>query len=134
MKEYIVDSCAIVAFMFREKALEEVKNILNLGFEDKVKLIFSSVIMSEIYFSCSRKIPQKEVESFLEDLRLNYNSEIIMPSYTDCIEAGKYKVLGEIAYSDCFNLVLAKKYPNAEILTLDSEYKKFQNDFKIKFL
>jgi predicted nucleic acid-binding protein len=50
------------------------------------------------------------------------------------ISAAKYKTLGGIAYFDCFNLVLAKKFPKAEILTLDREYEKFSKDFKIQFL
>ena len=134
MKEYIVDSCIFVAFLFKEKSFLAVEEILNRAFAGEIKLIVSPIILGEIYFTAVRQIPKIEVSEFLEDIKQNYNLEITTISFADCMAAAEYKTSGEIAYFDCFNLVLAQKYPKAEILTLDSEYQKFAQEFNVRFL
>jgi predicted nucleic acid-binding protein len=134
MKEYIIDSCVLVAFLFGEESFSKIQKILDQAFAGEIKLIVSPIILGEIYFISCRKIPKKEVVGFLESLKQNYNLEISSISLEDCMIASEYKTAGGIAYFDCFNLALTKKYPNAEILTLDKEYKKFEDRFKINFL
>jgi predicted nucleic acid-binding protein len=134
MKEYIVDACVFTGYLAGEKSGLEFIHYLDKAFNGEIKLIANTVNLGEVYYSsCKYKIAE-QVEEFLNEIDANFNLDIYSPTYSDCIEAGKYKALGGIAYFDCFNLVLAKKYPNAEILTLDGEYKKFEKDFKIKFL
>lgn len=91
-------------------------------------------ILGEVYYSACKYSGTTEVGKFLTDLESNFNLKIINPDYLDCLEAAKYKASCGIAYFDCFNLVLAKKYPKATILTLDTEYKKFAKEFKIEIL
>jgi predicted nucleic acid-binding protein len=134
MKEYIVDACIIVAFLFQEKSFVDIEKILNAGFEGECKFIMSPVVIGEAYFSVRRKIPEAEVDNFFDDFAKNYNLEIVLENYADCIAAAKIKARGGLSYFDCFNLVLAKKYPKATILTLDTEYKKFAKEYKIEFL
>lgn len=134
MKQYIVDACVLIGYLKKEPVFDKVKEILRQAFDEECSLIMSSVVVGETYFSACRYANPTYVENFLSQLPETYGLQEFPPSALDCLEAAKYKTLGGIAYFDCFNLVLAKKYPKATILTLDTEYKKFEKDFKIEFL
>lgn len=134
MKQYIVDACVFTAFIANEKTAPIVAKYLDQAFEAQIEIIANTVNLGEVYYSGCKYKATNQVENFLEDLSSSFNLKIINPDYKDCLEAAKYKTRGGIAYFDCFNLVLAKKYPKAVILTLDTEYKKFAKEFKIEFL
>lgn len=134
MKEFIVDSCVFVGFIASEKSAPVFAQYLDKAFDNKIRLLATSVNMGEVYFSACRYLEKEIVEEFLFDLKEKYLLEIITPSYEDCLAAARFKTQGGVSYFDCFNLVLASQRPKTEILTLDSEYTIFQKDFKIKFL
>ena len=134
MKEYIVDACVLVGFLKNEKSASIFVEYLDKSFENQAQLIANSVNLGEFYFSASRYVNSNIVDEFLQDLEIKYSLKIYNPTYQDCLESAKIKATGGIAYFDCFNLVVAKKYPKAQILTLDKEYKKFENEYNINFL
>ena len=134
MQEFIVDACILTGFVAGEKSGTIFAQYLDRAFEGEILLLANTVNLGEFYYSCCKYEGEAIVETFLDQLRVDFNLKIITPTYDDCLESAKYKAKGGIAYFDCFNLVLAKKYPKATILTLDSEYKKFAKEFKIKFL
>lgn len=134
MKEYIVDACVLLGFLKNEKSASVFAEYLDKAFENQIQLIANSVNLGEFYFAACRYMDSNVVDEFLQDLEIKHSLKIYNPTYQDCLESAKIKALGGIAYFDCFNLVLAKKHPKAEILTLDKEYQKFASDHSIKFL
>lgn len=134
MKEYIVDSCIFTGFLASEDSAEKFADILDQAFEGKAQLIATTVNLGEVYFSACRYVKAETVKQFLNDLRQKYSLKIVTPNYEDCLEAARIKTQGGVSYFDCFNLVLAKKLPKAEVLTLDKEYQKFANDYQLRFL
>jgi len=133
MKEYIVDACIFTGFVAGESSAPIFASYLDLAFGGEIQLLATTVNLGEFYYSASRYAPESKVKEFIEDLE-KFNLIIFNPTYQDCIEAAQIKVKGGVSYFDCFNLVLAKKHPKATILTIDSEYKRFIKDYKIKFL
>jgi len=134
MEEYIVDACIFTGFLANERVAPIFARYLDLAFNSEIQLLATTVNIGEFYYSSCRYVAENKVAQFLNELEKEYNLEIINPDYKDCLTAAKIKTGGGLSYFDCFNLVLAKKYPKATILTLDTEYKKFAKEYKIEFL
>lgn len=134
MDTYIVDACVLVGFIAGEPSASKFAQILDLAFENQLSLVANSVNIGEFYYATTKYKPSNSIDSLLESLATVYNMEIYNPTYQDCIDAAKIKATGGIAYFDCFNLVLAKKVLGSTILTLDKEYRKFENEYLIKFI
>ena len=130
---YVLDACALICFIYKEKQSVSVANILQLGHDNKVELIMSNVNFGEVMLVAYRKGTAEEAQYLSNIIRTQFNIEFYAPDLDDSQIAGFYKSKGGIAYMDGFVLALAKK-KNAKILTLDKEFLKYQGEFEVEML
>jgi len=106
-KAYVLDACALIAFLSGENGSEKIKLILQDAFEEKVNLKMNHINLLEVYYNTIKKYDQNTANKVLEEIG-ELPIEIIIGLKIDVLkEAGrikaKYKIpLGDsIAVAEC---------------------------------
>jgi predicted nucleic acid-binding protein len=132
-KTYIIDSGAIIAFLFEEGGSDEINQILQEIIEKKASGIIPAINYGEILYVMGKALTSSELICLKNDLKDSFNLKIILPGVDDFEIAADYKLEGGISYADCFLLVEAEKRKGL-IVTKDKEFKKFEKRFNILWI
>ena len=130
----VLDSWALMAFLYDEPAAADVESLLLKAAAEKHHLCLCVVNWGEIYYSVARadgEAAAEERAAHLASLAIE-----IVPVSEDLRlirEAAKLKAKYRMSYADCFAAALAK-LRNAELVTGDPEFKQAQGDVKICWL
>ena len=130
-KAYVLDACALIAFLSGENGSEKIKLILQDAFEEKVNLKMNHINLLEVYYNTIKKYDQNTANKVLEEIG-ELPIEIIIGLKIDVLkEAGriktKYKIpLGDsIAVAECI-------VRNGILVTSDhNDFEKLQKEEKI---
>ena len=109
--KYVLDSCAIIAFLYREQGYDVVKKLLNGADE----IYMHSVNVLEVYYDALKRIGRDKADRLLKWI-LNDSSIRILYEITEEMirDAGHFKS----AYKMSFILVTATLH-NAKIVSAD---------------
>ncbi len=132
MKNTVLDSYAVLAFLFKENGHQTVLDLFEKAVEADKKLLIASPNWAEIRYMVERKVGTArwaEVRAKLLGLPL----DIIDADQSLAEAAGEVKAFHKMSLADCFAAALAKQ-KKAEIFTGDPEFKAIESELKISWL
>ncbi len=132
MPNAVLDSFAILAFLFREKGFEKVGQRLEAAAELDQDLLISAVNWAEIRYIIERKMGPGQWHAICPKV-LGLPIEIVPVDQALAEMAGEIKALKKMSLADCFAAALAKKM-NGEIYTGDPDFRSLEPDWKIVWL
>ena len=128
----VLDSFAVLAFLFAEPGHEKVLAVLEKAAEADSDLLIAAPNWAEVRYVVERKVglaEWREVRARLLGLPLE-----IVPAGQELAElAGELKVTKKMSLADCFAAALAKR-EKAEIYTGDPEFKTVEREIKVVWL
>jgi len=114
MKKYVLDACALLAFLKKEEGGEVVKKIISSDYE----VLLHNVNLLEVYYDLLRELGKEKSDAICEEI-LNLPIKIIYDTDLFLIKtAGYFKVNYRISLGDSFVLATAK-LNSAIIVTSD---------------
>jgi predicted nucleic acid-binding protein len=128
----VLDSYALLAFLFQEKGYEKVSALLEKAAESDQLLLMSAANWAEVRYMVERKVgPGAWAETRQKVLALPI--EIIPADQAVAEVAGEIKATKKMSLADCFSAALAKQR-SCEICTGDPEFRALEPEWKIFWL
>ena len=128
----MLDSFAVLAFLFAEPGHEKVLAVLEKAAETDSDLLIAAPNWAEVRYIVERKVGLAEWRDVRAQL-LGLPLEIV-PAGQELSElAGELKVNKKMSLADCFAAALAKR-EKAEIYTGDPEFKTVEREIKVVWL
>jgi uncharacterized protein len=132
MQPVVLDSWAVLAYLHKERAHEQVKKLFKSGFEKKLKLYISTVNFAEVYYKEIRLLGKDNARKAISMVRklsftlVSANDDLVM-------SAAEVKADYPIAIGDCFVVATAIE-KDAVIATGDPEFKKIEELVEVDWL
>jgi PIN domain nuclease of toxin-antitoxin system len=132
MKRYVLDSFAVLAYLYNENGADKVKGVLFQALNDKAEIFISAVNWAEVAYISKRKSGvagwQAAASSFT---RLPIE---IVPADTELANiASEFKYKYKISLADAFAAALTKS-KKAELLTGDPEFKELEKEIHVNWI
>jgi predicted nucleic acid-binding protein len=128
----VLDSFAVLVFLFAERGHEKVLAVLEKAAETDSDLLIAAPNWAEVRYIVERKVglaKWREARARLLGLPLE-----IVPADQELSElAGELKVTKKMSLADCFAAALAKR-EKAQIYTCDPEFKTVEREIKVVWL
>lgn len=132
MKSSVLDSYAVLAFLFQESGHEKVVSLLEKATESDKTLLIAAPNWAEVRYMIERKVGLtrwREARTKLLGLPIE-----IVPVDQELAEmAGEIKAHKKMSLADCFAAALAKQQ-KAEIYTGDPEFRAVGSEIKVVWL
>jgi len=130
MNKFVLDACAVLALLKKERGADIVKNII----ESENEIFLHAVTLLEIYYNLVKELNMAMADMFFE-LILQTKIKIIYEIRENTIKnAGYFKSKYKISLGDSFVLATAKLY-NAKIVSSDHhEFDIVERNENINFL
>ena len=129
LRNSILDSYAVLAFLFHEKGSEKIRELLEKAAASDKVLFITAPNWAEVRYIIERKVGAtgwRETRTKLLGLPIT-----IVPADQALAEiAGEIKVLGKMSLADCFAVALAKQ-KKADVYTGDPEFRAVEKDVKV---
>jgi predicted nucleic acid-binding protein len=132
MKQYVLDSYAIIAYFEDEVGADRVGRVLKQLIQGKAKGYMSVVNWGEVYYNTMREEGVDEAEKVTLQLD-KFPIQIVEVNRDLAYEAAKLKGKYRIAYADCFAVALSVKL-NATLVTGDPEFKKVKERISLQWI
>lgn len=132
MKDAVLDSYALLAFLFKESGHEKVLELFEKALDADKKLLIASPNWAEVRYMVERKIGNDRWEDVRAKL-LGMPIEIIDADQKLAELAGGIKVSHRISLADCFAAALAKQR-KAELYTGDTDFRSVEKEIKVIWL
>lgn len=132
MKRSVLDSYAILAFLFEEKGHEKVLDLFEKAAQTDQALLIAAPNWAEVRYMVERKAGAgrwSEVRHKLLGLPL----EVVPADQALAEVAGEIKAKRKMSLADCFAAALARQ-KKADLYTGDPEFKSVEKDIKIIWL
>ena len=132
MKRSVLDSYAILAFLFEEKGYEKVLDLFEKAAQTDQALLIAAPNWAEVRYIVERKVGAgrwSEVRHKLLGLPL----EVVPADQTLAEIAGEIKAARRMSLADCFAAALAKQR-KADIYTGDPEFRSVEKEIKVFWL
>jgi predicted nucleic acid-binding protein len=128
----VLDSYAVLAFLFQESGHEKVVSLLEKAAESDKTLLIAAPNWAEVRYMIERKVGLtrwREARTKLLGLPIE-----IVPVDQELAEmAGEIKAHKKMSLADCFAAALAKQQ-KAEIYTGDQEFRAMGSEIKVVWL
>jgi predicted nucleic acid-binding protein len=132
LKNTVLDSYAVLAFLFKEEGHDKIFALFEKAIDADKKLLIAAPNWAEVRYIVERKVGAtrwKEVRAKLLGLPVD-----IIGADQDMAElAGEIKTAHKMSLADCFAAALAKQ-KKAELYTGDPEFKAVEAEQKIVWL
>jgi predicted nucleic acid-binding protein len=132
LKNTVLDSYAVLAFLFKEEGHDKIFALFEKAIDADKKLLIAAPNWAEVRYMVERKVGAtkwKEVRAKLLGLPID-----IVDADQDLAElAGEIKATHKMSLADCFAAALARQ-KKAEIYTGDPEFKSVEAEQKIVWL
>ena len=132
MKRSVLDSYAVLAFLFKEKGYEKVLDLFEKAVQTDQVLFIAAPNWAEVRYMVERKVGTgrwSEVRHKLLGLPL----EVVPADHTLAELAGEIKASGKMSLADCFAAALATQ-KKADLYTGDPEFKAVEKGIKVLWL
>lgn len=132
MRSSVLDSYAVLAYLFRERGHETVVALLEKAAESGKNVLIAAPNWAEVRYQVQRKTSSSRWDE-VRDKLLGLPIEVV-PATQDLAEiAGAIKADKKMSLADCFAAALAKAH-KAEVYTGDPEFKAVEGEIKIVWL
>jgi predicted nucleic acid-binding protein len=134
MKNYVLDACAIIAFIHDELGADRFENILNMANTNEANVFIHKINLFEVYYDIFRYKGKQVADDVLTEIKQNQIE--IISNITDELffEAGRLKASYKISIADSIALATAFIY-ESELVTADHhELDEIESKENIKFL
>ena len=132
MASAVLDSFAILAFLFGEPGREKVLTLLEKAADTDTELLIAGPNWAEVRYIVERRVgltQWREAQARLLGLPID-----IVPADQELSElAGQLKVTKKMSLADCFAAALAKR-EKLEVYTGDPEFKAMGREIKVVWL
>lgn len=132
MRSVVLDSYAILAFLFGEAGHDQVGTLFERAAESDKTLLIAAPNWAEVRYMIERKVGVarwREVRAKLLGLPIE-----IVPVEQELAEtAGEIKAAKKMSLADCFAAALAKQR-KAEVYTGDPEFRAVESEIKVTWL
>lgn len=132
MKQYVLDSYALIAFFENEEGAQRVEEILKEMAAGKIKGYLCIVNWGEIYYITLREQGCEAAETVIRQIR-KFPLHLVDVDRTLTYQAAKLKGKYPLAYADCFAASLAMKL-KATLVTGDPEFIKLHDVLTIDWI
>ena len=132
MKQYVLDSYALIAFFENEAGAQRVEEIIKEMLNGKVRGYLSIVNWGEIYYITLREQGGDLADAVIRQIR-KIPLHLMDADRELTYKAAKLKGKYPLAYADCFAASLAMKL-KATLVTGDPEFKKLQDFLPIDWI
>ncbi|MFB3886074.1 MAG: type II toxin-antitoxin system VapC family toxin [Thermodesulfobacteriota bacterium] len=132
MRQYVLDSYAMIAYFEDEAGADRVSRILRQIIQGKAKGYMSVVNWGEVYYNTMREEGVDEAEKVILQLD-KFPIQIVEVNRELAYDAAKLKGKYRIAYADCFAVALSVKL-NAALVTGDPEFKKVKEPISFQWI
>jgi predicted nucleic acid-binding protein len=132
VKGAVLDSYAVLAFLFQERGHEKVVALFEKAAESDKQLLIAAPNWAEVRYMVERKVGTaqwREVRAKLLGLPI----DIVSVDQELAEIAGGIKATKKMSLADCFAAALAKQ-KKIEIYTGDSEFRSVESELKITWL
>lgn len=129
MRDAVLDSYALLAFLFKEKGHQIILDLFEQALEADQRLLLAAPNWAEVRYMIERKVGAdrwREIRGKLLGLPI----DIIEVGQELAELAGEIKVAHKMSLADCFAAALARAR-KAEIYTGDREFQSVEADQKI---
>ena len=132
MPNVVLDSYALLAFLYQEKGYKEIGALIEKALGKGHPLLICSVNWAEVRYVVERKSGAEAWEKNRPKI-LSLPIEIVPADQSMAELAGKIKTSKKMSLADCFTAALAKQR-DGEIYTGDPEFKALRPEWKIVWL
>ena len=115
---YVLDSCALIAFMRKENGSQRVADIFEKALEKECIIYIHKATVAVVYYDTLRTSNMNEAENMIKDLSLlpilfsnNLTKFFIR-------QIGYFKVNYKVSFADCFVLALSR-IKKAKVISSD---------------
>ncbi|MBI4589784.1 MAG: type II toxin-antitoxin system VapC family toxin [Candidatus Rokubacteria bacterium] len=132
MKNSVLDSYAVLAFLFQEKGYERVLDLFETAAQaDRVAFI-AAPNWAEVRYMVERKVGAARWQEVRHKL-LGLPLEVVPADQALAELAGEIKAVKKMSLADCFAAALAKQN-KADVYTGDPDFKMVEKDVKVVWL
>ncbi|MBC7342040.1 MAG: type II toxin-antitoxin system VapC family toxin [Clostridia bacterium] len=132
MRNYVLDSYAVLAYFQDEPGAEEVEKLLSEATSGETALFLSAVNLGEMAYITQRKAGTEKRDLLLAAIEA-LPIQVVSADRTLALQAAEFKAGYPIAFADCFALALARTV-GATVVTGDPEFKKVEASVSISWL
>ena len=132
LKNSVLDSYALLAFLFQEKGYEKVLDLFEKAAQADQVLFIAAPNWAEVRYMVERKVGAGRWQEARHKL-LGLPLEVVPADLPLAELAGEIKAVKKMSLADCFAAALAKQ-KKAEIYTGDPEFKTVEKDVKVVWL
>jgi len=132
LRERVLDSHALLAFLERERGSASVEAALRSARAKGTPLLMNDINVGEVYYTIARERSDESARSFLAHLeRLPIRT--VSNSLSDVLEAARIKARFALSYADAFAVATAIR-ENAVVMTGDPEFKEVESLVTVEWL
>lgn len=132
MKSAVLDSYAIIAYLFKETGFAKVVSLLEHGSEGEVRILMAAPNWAELRYILARRLGEAEWVTLRSKL-MALPFEVVAADRLLAEKAGEFKATKKMSLADCFAAALAREH-NAAVYTGDPEFKEVQDDIEIVWI
>lgn len=132
MKQIVLDSYALIAYLNREKGYELVAEIFQKCVASDSQVFICVVNLGEVYYHALRAGGENKAKLFLEIFRA-LPIDVIEANIALTLQAAEIKAFNKMSYADAYAAALAK-LKKASLATGDKEFKALEEEIKILWL
>lgn len=132
MKSSVLDSYAVLAFLFQESGHEKVVALFEKAAESDKTLLIAAPNWAEVRYMIERKVGPAQWRETRTKL-LGLPIEIVPVDQELAEMAGEIKATKKMSLADCFAAALTKQQ-KAEIYTGDPEFRFVESELKVVWL
>jgi PIN domain nuclease of toxin-antitoxin system len=128
----VLDSYAVLAFLFKEKGHEKVVAVLEKAAESDKPLLIAAPNWAEVRYQVERKLGTEAWHRTREKL-LGLPIEVVPADQELAEQAGGIKAHHKMSLADCFAAALARDR-KADLYTGDPEFRSIEKNIRIVWL
>ncbi len=132
MRSSVLDSYAVLAYLFRERGHEAVIALLEKTAESGGNAFIAAPNWAEIRYQVQRKTSSARWDE-IRDKLLALPIEVVAATQELAEVAGAIKADRKMSLADCFAVALAKAH-KAEVYTGDPEFKAVEHEIKVVWI
>jgi len=119
MQNYILDACAVLAFLDGEEGAIAVKELLDQARNNHITITMNAANLIEVYYDRIRNVGIERADAVIQDIYETFPVTIIETLNPAIVrEAARYKAAGKMSFADTI-LVATAVYTGATIVTCD---------------
>ena len=132
MRSSVLDSYALLAYLFRERGYQAVVALLEKAAESGRNAFIAAPNWAEVRYQVQRKTTSTKWDE-IRDKLLALPIEVVVASRELAEAAGAIKADRKMSLADCFAVALAKAH-KAEVYTGDPEFKAVELEVKVVWI